>query len=394
MATNTKNYNLVKPAENELADINVLNKNMDVIDEQILPVNSLVSDDTKKALAAVQGKILNGKIGDLTTLTTEHKETLVQAINEAADGAGITVVTENQYKDMQKAGTVDANKLYGIVDSYDSSAGNVAISDTLSTKLGLSTEKNVEKAIDTVDNKASQNTKSIAGIESSLLKKDGSVQMTGVLKTKGGSNNTEQIALGNNTYLYSNSVNGVFLIASNARTADGTNWTRVVEGVASITFMSADGYIRTHKAESGLPNSAISWDNGQVTLTDKTGLPITGGTLSGGLNVGGVVNVNYLLKVLGTAGNASNNFSTFAKAHYDNEYGTDIIDCASDGKLRYLRIGGPYYTNEMGRLVCITSNADGSNMASRGVYHEGNITVSASAPSSALAEGCQHQVYA
>lgn len=168
MATNTKNYNLVKPAENELADISVLNKNMDVIDEQILPVNGLNSVDLKKPLAAAQGKVLNEKIGDLSTLTTEHKENLVQAINEAADGAGITVVTESEYKDMQKAGTVDADKLYGIVDAFDSSAGNVGISDTLSAKLGLTIDKNVEKAIDTVDTKTVQNAKAISEVNKSL----------------------------------------------------------------------------------------------------------------------------------------------------------------------------------------------------------------------------------
>ncbi|QHI71456.1 hypothetical protein [Aminipila terrae] len=361
MATNTKNYNLVKPAENELADINVLNKNMDVIDEQILPVNSLFSDDSKKALAAAQGKILNGKIGDLTTLTTEHKETLVQAINEAADGAGITVVTENQYKDMQKAGTVDANKLYGIVDSYDSSAGNVAISETLSAKLGLTAEKNVEKAIDAVDTKASQNAKSIAGIESSLLKKDGSVQMTGVLKTPGipvGKTESEQIEFDGATIC--RTIDGVRIVVNAYLDTDGS-WKRKKNGAASVVNISALelGYF---VGDNGLANSVITW-------VPHSPLPITGGTLIGGLSVKDIITTQI------TQFFNANRQALFRNYLSEIDYGYMLINPTSTALHDLIRVGR-YSVGEYK------------------IYGEHNITVSTAAPSSALAEGCQHQVYA
>lgn len=65
MATNTTNYNLTKPADNETADIQVINGNMDKVDAALLPENSLESESTKKALAAAQGKVLDGKISAL-----------------------------------------------------------------------------------------------------------------------------------------------------------------------------------------------------------------------------------------------------------------------------------------------------------------------------------------
>ena len=39
MATNTTNYNLAKPSENEYYDINVSNSNLDIIDTEIKKVN-------------------------------------------------------------------------------------------------------------------------------------------------------------------------------------------------------------------------------------------------------------------------------------------------------------------------------------------------------------------
>ena len=39
MATNTTNYNLVKPSENEYYDINVSNSNLDIIDTEIKKIN-------------------------------------------------------------------------------------------------------------------------------------------------------------------------------------------------------------------------------------------------------------------------------------------------------------------------------------------------------------------
>lgn len=370
MATNTKNYNLVKPAENELADINVLNKNMDVIDEQILPVNSLVSDDSKKALAAAQGKILNGKIGDLSALTTEHKGNLVQAINDAADGAGITVVTESQYQDMQKAGTVDADKLYGIVDAFDSSAGNVGISDTLSAKLGITTDKNVEKAIDAVDTKVSQNAKAtITEVNKSLndvIKKDGSVQMTGVLKTVGGTGVQPQIDTSGG-YIYNTESTGTVTIACNCY-YDGTNWRYRKDGKASFLGVLANATVPNFwYADTGVKDAIITWTQSDI-LTTKTGLPLTGGTLTGNLQM-------YSGSLIYRMALDPNYFSFLA---------------SSNNGLN----GYEFRIRNIMDLTNALSIRDGYTGAVYNIYGTHNITCSTTAPTGTLAEGSQHQVYA
>lgn len=64
------------------------------------PVNSLTSTSTTAPLSANQGKVLNDKIGDLSTLTTTDKTSTVAAINEIAaggGGGGITELTSADY---------------------------------------------------------------------------------------------------------------------------------------------------------------------------------------------------------------------------------------------------------------------------------------------------------
>lgn len=73
MATNTTNYNLVKPALNETADIEVINSNMDIIDLK-LKENNDKSIEVLSSLDEKQNSIDN-------TLTTTSK-TIVGAINE------------------------------------------------------------------------------------------------------------------------------------------------------------------------------------------------------------------------------------------------------------------------------------------------------------------------
>ena len=57
--------------------------------------NNLVSDGTSVPLAAYQGKVLNGRIGDLSTLQTTAKTSAVAAINEIVSGGGGGVATIN-----------------------------------------------------------------------------------------------------------------------------------------------------------------------------------------------------------------------------------------------------------------------------------------------------------
>ncbi|WP_113675452.1 hypothetical protein [Vallitalea guaymasensis] len=69
MAEKTSNYNLIKPSENETADINVINGNFDIIDTKIKEnhnhINNAVED-----------------IGDKANLITNNKDNIVNAVNE------------------------------------------------------------------------------------------------------------------------------------------------------------------------------------------------------------------------------------------------------------------------------------------------------------------------
>lgn len=69
MADKTSNYNLIKPSENETADINVINGNFDIIDTKIKEnhnhINNAVED-----------------IGDKANLSTNNKDNIVNAVNE------------------------------------------------------------------------------------------------------------------------------------------------------------------------------------------------------------------------------------------------------------------------------------------------------------------------
>ena len=62
--------------------------------------DNLTSTRSKAPLSAYQGKVLNDKIGDLTTLQTTAKTNVVSAINEVASGSGgegIKTLTEADY---------------------------------------------------------------------------------------------------------------------------------------------------------------------------------------------------------------------------------------------------------------------------------------------------------
>lgn len=69
MADKTSNYNLIKPANNETADIDVLNGNFDIIDTKIKENHDHIND-------AVED------IGDKANLSTNNKDNIVNAVNE------------------------------------------------------------------------------------------------------------------------------------------------------------------------------------------------------------------------------------------------------------------------------------------------------------------------
>lgn len=71
-------------------------------------VNNLSSTSTNSALTAKQGKILNDKIGDLSTLATTVKTSAVAAINELAQGGGgqITPLSDSSAPTTATVGTL------------------------------------------------------------------------------------------------------------------------------------------------------------------------------------------------------------------------------------------------------------------------------------------------
>lgn len=48
MAEQTSNYNLIKPSENDVADINIINSNFDTIDAKIKENNDNISNTTNE----------------------------------------------------------------------------------------------------------------------------------------------------------------------------------------------------------------------------------------------------------------------------------------------------------------------------------------------------------
>ena len=75
MATKTTNYNLVKPAYDEDADIAVINKNMDIIDTKMKEIEeagagaqiTVDSQLSETSTNPVQNKVISSKINELTS---------------------------------------------------------------------------------------------------------------------------------------------------------------------------------------------------------------------------------------------------------------------------------------------------------------------------------------
>lgn len=75
-------------------------------------VDNLTSTDTNKALSANQGKKLNTTIGDLTTLKTTKKDSVVNAINEIKENSGnIEIIDNLTSEDTEKALSANQGKI-------------------------------------------------------------------------------------------------------------------------------------------------------------------------------------------------------------------------------------------------------------------------------------------
>lgn len=101
MSTNTTNYNLVKPADNETADILVINANMDTVDAQLKTNADAITTKETPAGAqakadAVQANLVSHSADNVKhptyAVTTGSANTyLVAALTVYNDGTGITV---------------------------------------------------------------------------------------------------------------------------------------------------------------------------------------------------------------------------------------------------------------------------------------------------------------
>ncbi|MFV0517826.1 MAG: hypothetical protein ACK5MV_10575 [Aminipila sp.] len=226
---------------------------------------------------------------------------------------------------------------------------------------------------DIIDYELNKNKEEISVVNKNLsnaIMKDGSVQMTGVLKTIGGNVTAEQIALGDKCFIYSNNVTGIITIATNAKTDDGTNWTRVIEGTSFAVNISKDGYMSSCHGISGMADSVIVWiDDGGMFLTAKTGLPKTGGTLSGALCIN------------------NNNTSNWLRLQFDG-FDSQIFSSSNGGGNGY-----NFCIKAINDLPNALRFYDGYVGITYKVYGEHNITVSQTAPTTALPSGCMHNVY-
>ena len=77
MATNTTNYNLVKPSENEYYDINISNSNLDIIDTEIKKINDKLDSVSTDAKSTSFDKSENGMTAtNVQDAIQENKEAI------------------------------------------------------------------------------------------------------------------------------------------------------------------------------------------------------------------------------------------------------------------------------------------------------------------------------
>ena len=79
MATNTTNYNLVKPSENEYYDINVSNSNLDIIDTEIKKVNDRLDSVSTDAQSTSFDNSSNGMVATNVQDAIEENKQNIEA---------------------------------------------------------------------------------------------------------------------------------------------------------------------------------------------------------------------------------------------------------------------------------------------------------------------------
>lgn len=94
MATNTTNYNLVKPSENEYYDINVSNSNLDIIDTEIKKVNDRLDSVSTDAQSTSFDNSDNGMTATNVQDAIEENKTSILSLQELVGQANQTLIEE------------------------------------------------------------------------------------------------------------------------------------------------------------------------------------------------------------------------------------------------------------------------------------------------------------
>ena len=94
MATNTTNYNLVKPSENEYYDINVSNSNLDIIDTEIKKVNDRLDSVSTDAQSTSFDNSSNGMEATNVQDAIEENKTSILSLEKLVGQANKTLIEE------------------------------------------------------------------------------------------------------------------------------------------------------------------------------------------------------------------------------------------------------------------------------------------------------------
>ena len=101
MATNTTNYNLVKPSENEYYDINVSNSNLDIIDTEIKRVNDRLDSVSTDAQSTSFDNSLNGMTAtNVQDAIEENKQSILSLEVELRGQVERGITLSNEMLDM------------------------------------------------------------------------------------------------------------------------------------------------------------------------------------------------------------------------------------------------------------------------------------------------------
>lgn len=101
MATNTTNYNLVKPSENEYYDININNSNLDIIDTEIKKINDTLSSVSTDAQSTSFDNSSNGMTAtNVQDAIEENKTSILSLQSELGTNRESLITSCNQIIDL------------------------------------------------------------------------------------------------------------------------------------------------------------------------------------------------------------------------------------------------------------------------------------------------------